>query len=233
MGQIGYGYGSEWHLLRYLGYHRERLDQQVICAVGCSSVSWKDFEFSSKYDPLKQDVEWKGIQFLPNGERQEQWKAFWPQSGNAQNWDAVGKAHFETGEEWLLVEAKAHIRELESKCGATHATSKEMIRQALLSTQAAMQVSSPFLENWLNGYYQYCNRLAMLHFLRNICKPSIPARLVLIYFYGEKHAGMNGPASIMEWETALKEVDECLGVVEPNPLSRFIHRIYLPVNPNF
>lgn len=22
MGTIGYGYGSEWHLLRYLGYHQ-------------------------------------------------------------------------------------------------------------------------------------------------------------------------------------------------------------------
>ena len=29
MGKIGYTYGSEWHLLRYLGYHRNELNRQI------------------------------------------------------------------------------------------------------------------------------------------------------------------------------------------------------------
>lgn len=29
MGNMGYGYGSEFHLLRYLGYHRHQLNRAV------------------------------------------------------------------------------------------------------------------------------------------------------------------------------------------------------------
>jgi hypothetical protein len=232
MGEIGYGYGSEWHLLRYLGYHRDLLDQTIVSSVGCKSISWMDFKFSSKYDPLNQEIEWKGIQFLQNDENQQQWNVFWPASGNPQNWDAIGKVHFDDRKEWLLVEAKAHIAELKSKCGATNRKSKEMIRMALLSTQSAMNVSPDFIENWLNTNYQYCNRLAVLHFFHNICRPPVLARLLFIYFYGERHPGMDCPSSPFDWEMIVKDTEKYLGIPESHSLSKNIHHIYLPVNPN-
>ncbi len=34
MAEIGAGYGSEWHLLRYFGRHRRLLDQRVSVTTG-------------------------------------------------------------------------------------------------------------------------------------------------------------------------------------------------------
>ena len=48
LGKIGSGYGNEFHLLRYLGYHRHRLYAEVEKAIGGSVVDWLDFPFDGK-----------------------------------------------------------------------------------------------------------------------------------------------------------------------------------------
>jgi hypothetical protein len=45
MAEIGHGYGSEWHLLRYLGRHLARLASEVQRVTSCDSVQWLDFPF--------------------------------------------------------------------------------------------------------------------------------------------------------------------------------------------
>ncbi len=64
MSKIGYGYGSEWHLLRYLGYHRALLSQKVGEALGAGSVEWLDFPFAKDGAPLQDDREFRGLEFL-------------------------------------------------------------------------------------------------------------------------------------------------------------------------
>jgi hypothetical protein len=124
MGKIGYGFGSEWHLLRYLGYHRNYLSQKILDVTGGESISWLDFRFSKKYAYLNNDREHVVIEFIKDRNVINNWKQFWPQTGTSQNWDAVGKIIFEDHEEWLLVEAKAHLSEVESSCGARSQASK-------------------------------------------------------------------------------------------------------------
>jgi hypothetical protein len=80
MGRIGHGYGSEWHLLRYLGRHRDRLDKEVLAKVGAKEVKWLDFPF--KPNGKWQDEEWKGVDFLRRKDVQAKWSEFWPQRGN-------------------------------------------------------------------------------------------------------------------------------------------------------
>jgi hypothetical protein len=60
---IGYGYGSECQLLRYLGRHRMEFDRRVIGAIGGTAVEWRD----SRFDPSNcwGDGEWKRLDFLP------------------------------------------------------------------------------------------------------------------------------------------------------------------------
>ncbi len=128
MGKIGYGYGSEWHLLRYLGYHRGCLNEQILNLIGGQQLDWLDFGYSKDNAPLKRDKELVGLEFIDNPDVQRRWYAFWPQSGSAQNWDAVGKIFVDGKEEWLLVEAKAHIKELQSSCRAKSERSKAKIQ---------------------------------------------------------------------------------------------------------
>jgi hypothetical protein len=111
MGKIGYGYGSKWHLLRFLGYHREYFSKEVLKITGGKDISWLDFDFSKHYAHLNNDRELVGLEFIQNPKVREKWSEFWPQTGSSQNWDAVGKISYEDHEEWLLVEAKAHVGE--------------------------------------------------------------------------------------------------------------------------
>lgn len=232
MGTIGYGYGSEWHLLRCLGYHRKWFSDNTAKLIGSDNVDWIDFQYSTINEPLHQDAEFNGLGFISDPLVQKQWKSFWP--AKAQHWDAVGVAQFVDHDELLFVEAKAHVEELgeNESCKASSPDSLRMIRSALQLTQKALESDNVPVECWMEHYYQTCNRYAALHFLRNICQPSLPAHLVFVYFYGETRPGWNCPQSPEDWQTYLQKMDRMTGVRYPNPLSPYIHRLFVPVHPS-
>jgi hypothetical protein len=230
MGNIGFGYGSEWHLLRHFGYHREYLSLKTLNVTGGNSIEWLDFDFSPKNVPLKDDKEFIGLEFINDAQVQEKWKLFWAQKGNPPNWDAVGNIRFDNHDEWLLVEAKGHINEIESKCGAKNLTSKRKIVSALDKTRRAFG-NQKSVENWLEPYYQYANRLAVLYFLMKECVPSVNARLLFIYFYGENRKNLECPQNEQEWLPAIQRMNDHLGIDKSCELAKRIHYLFLPVNP--
>jgi hypothetical protein len=82
-------HGSEHHLLRYLGRHRNRLNACVLETIGMGeTIDWLDFHFAA--DKSGTDAEWKGLDFLEDKYLQNDWTEFWPQGRGIQNWDAVG-----------------------------------------------------------------------------------------------------------------------------------------------
>uniref|UniRef100_UPI004055A896 hypothetical protein n=1 Tax=Candidatus Electronema sp. TaxID=2698783 RepID=UPI004055A896 len=231
MGKIGDGYGSEWHLLRHLRCDRAYFSRKVAEAIGGQRVEWLDFKSSPVNEPLKDDREFIGLEFIQDIQVQKKWKEFWPQTGNTQNWDAVGQIYFEDTPEWLLLEAKGHIGEIKSKCGAKKPNSKKLICSALEETREA--VCRPCLTaNWLEPYYQYANRLAVLYFLLKKCMPAVKARLLFIYFYGENRKGCNCPQSEQEWYPAIKDMTKHLGIDNDSELMKSVHCLFLPVNPD-
>jgi hypothetical protein len=231
MGKIGYGYGSEWHLLRYLGYHRGLLEDEILKKTGGERITWHDFKFSNVNESLKRDVELKGVEFLDKAP-QKLWKSWWPQTGNAQNWDAVGQLHVNGSMEWLLVEAKAHIDEMHSTCGAISPVSKKRIKSSFVETMKSFCSEEVPVENWLSTYYQFCNRLAVIHFLNQVCTPRVPARLVMIYFYGDKAMSKECPKSPIDWENELNSMYTQVGFNPASKLSSNIHTVFLSVNPD-
>jgi hypothetical protein len=231
MEAVGERYGSEWHLLRYLGYHRTSFSEEIMSKVKFQSLSWLDFRFLSPNKSDKHDGEHIGLGFLNNAQAKAAWRAFWPQSGNSQNWDAVGEIRVNGQHEWLLVEAKAHLGELKSRCGASNQNSIDKINAALSQTIGSFCDSPAPLENWLSPYYQYANRLAMLHFLTKVCRPPIPARLLFIYFLGDQHDGAICPQTKAEWENATKEMEDHLGIDPHSQLYQRVHHLCLTVNP--
>ncbi len=76
MGKIGYGYGSEWHLLRQLGYHRAYFSEKVNNLIGCQRVDWLDFKFSPKCRPLQDDKELMGLEFIQDTQVQKSGNLF-------------------------------------------------------------------------------------------------------------------------------------------------------------
>ncbi len=60
MGDMRFGYGSEWHLLRFLGRHRNYLNQQILKVMGsegCCRIEWLDFNFSPTRKLLTRNYE--------------------------------------------------------------------------------------------------------------------------------------------------------------------------------
>jgi hypothetical protein len=231
MGKIGFGYGSEWHLLRHLGYHREYLTLKTLEVTGGNSIDWLDFGFSKENVPLKDDKEFLGLEFIKDTQVQGKWKSFWAQTGNSQNWDALGKIHFDNHDEWLLVEAKGHVGEIESKCGATHPVSQQKIYSALEKTSRVFGNQSEPIENWLEPYYQYANRLTVLYFLMKECNPAVNVRLLFIYFYGENRENAICPQNEQEWLPEIQKINARLGVNKDCELAQRVHYLFLPVNP--
>jgi hypothetical protein len=229
-GQMGDGYGSECHLLRYLGRHRQHFDQRVRETVSCDAVCWLDYP----PDPRREwpDAEWKGLEFLREHERdaaalKSDWEQFWPQRGEPPNWDAVAQIRVAGAEEWLLVEAKAHLGEIRSHCSAKPEGGRAQIEAAMHRTKQALGV--PADRDWLKGYYQYCNRVAILHFLN---QHPIPTRLLFVYFTGDRAAlGQCCPGSEAGWTDALRQQAEHVGLPPDHGLKDRIHRLFLPVCP--
>ena len=225
MGKMGNGYGSEFHLLRYMGRHRHRLDALVLDLVKAATIDWLDFGFDNS-TPSK-DAELKGLSFLEdNREIENAWEKFWPTGRGIHNWDAVAKLGFgSAGKEWLLVEAKAHLEEMKSSCMAEGGLAK--ISAAFTEVKSALGVAPD--REWLNPYYQYCNRVAALYFLH---KNTIPARLLFIYFCGDKgDARRTCPETESDWKPALAEQAAHVGLPQRHLLAERVHALYLPIRP--
>ena len=235
MGTIGYGYGSEWHFLRYLGYHRHSLNKAIEDTISNDTgrndvkvADWIDFDFQNQpEDGLHRDKEWVGLSFLPsNLPIHKEWANFWPPKKNhrnQQNWDAVGYVQVDSQNEILLVEAKAHVEELKSPCKAESQGGLPMITNALNDVKRYYGVKDSI--DWLKPYYQYANRLAVLYFLNT---HNIPARLIFIYFMGDDYPSKICPKNNDEWRKYLNDMYNTLGLGDKLPLQR-VHNIFPPV----
>jgi hypothetical protein len=214
---VGNSYGSECHLLRYMGRHRRRLDDEIRQVIGAEGIDWLDFHFDPSR-PLWCDSERKSLDFIhPASLIHQKWSMFWPQSGNPINWDAVGRAKVGADAEWLLVEAKANLEELKSSCQAKNTGSIEKIRAALDETKRALGVSPQ--RDWLTTRYQFCNRVAALHF---IVTNSEAAHLLFVYFTGDDGRGRRTcPQHEGEWGKALREQEAYVRLPSTRSLAAF------------
>ena len=229
MAEIGNGYGSECHLLRWMGRHREAFDSAIFEQIveKCSSIQWLDFKFEPK--ATWADAELKGLEFLmPDDSLGSQWREFWPTQGTVPNWDAVGRIIGIDGKkEHLLVEAKAHVEEIKSDCQAESKKSIEKIDAAFREVKRGLGIVCD--NDWKKGYYQFANRLATLYFLD---AHGIAARLLLIYFIGDEFPKSKFvcPQSKEEWTEALKKQDDYLGLSAGHRLQKQICKVFLHID---
>ncbi len=225
MGKFGLGYGSECHLMRWMGRHRRAFDVHLLQALGSgSSIDWLDFDFAPKTKPM-QDAELTALDFLDGRPQlQAAWAGFWPRTGTPINWDAVGWLTGSGPPELLLVEAKANLQELRSSTGSKGA-GRALINASLDQVKQGLGV--PASADWLNGYYQHANRIAVLWFL---LQHGIPARLVNIYFVGDQGGTTRTcPTAASGWHTALDSRLRHLALPQKNQLARRIHTVFLDV----
>ena len=205
MGKIGFGYGSEWQLTRFLGRHPAYFSALISEATDVQGLDWLDFDF--KASDWLGDGEPLGLSFVEDSEIQDAFRAWWPHGSGIMNWDAVGRGRDTSGVDcWVLVEAKGNFSELGSDCGAGP-KSLARISDALDETKTAFGASPT--ANWTNGYYQHANRLAVLYFLT---KHDVDAQLVNVYFYGSTKSDSLSPQTASEWQPAITAMKTHLGL---------------------
>ena len=212
--------GSQKWLQLAVNKHQELLDARIApqLEMPLPSIKW--------LSPLESDdyAEYRDREFLSrlrldlNRCALEQ---FWPNNGP--QWDGLAKT---TNDQILLIEAKAHIREMQSPgSGASNPLSVKKIAHSLQETQQFL--GSRKSVNWAtSSYYQYANRLAHLYLFTAL--NSFDAYLVMLYCLND--VAMDGPQEIREWQAAIQEQDAALGLPHVHRLSRRVIPVWLDVD---
>lgn len=228
MGTIGYGYGSEWHLTLWMARRRSAVTHHIEQRLGVSGLRWLDHEQYRHKGGHLALRERRGLDFLPPKDRaRQEWERSWPQTGGVHNWDAVG--HTTTGgvSTWVLVEAKAHVGELLSSCGAVADESRRRIADILIHARG--RLGAPDSSDWMKDHYQYCNRLALLQFLR---ERDVDARLLFVYFTGDRAdlgaPGRDCPPDEDRWRPALDTQKRNVGLPASASILSFVYELFLP-----
>lgn len=178
MAQIGYGYGSEYQLLRFLGHHRNQFEKIISEAIGQGEFRWEDFEYANPKDVISGDKELMGLSFLERLFPKQypaikyEYETYKINRRNSwQSWDAV----FMHNDILYLVEAKAHVKELSSGKEEHGHGSKEEILRFFKDQLPHLSVS----RIWLKEYYQLANRLATAALLN---KHGVTTKVLYVYF---------------------------------------------------
>lgn len=220
MAEMGLGYGSEFQLMRFLGHHRNYLNKLICDATHIDgSIHWLDFPIND--NRCSGDTEWKGIECFKDlsnyREIEKKWNEFWPQSGNAMNWDGI----FKIDDTWFFVEAKAHKEESYQKCSAKSEASRKTIGNSLQETQHRLK-ATPSIK-WIDSScYQLANRLAFLYFCE---QQGIKAKLLYIGFIKGYRRKKDEVQTAEEWMDIWKEEMEILGlnIEDMSDYISFIH----------
>ena len=216
MGKMALGYGSEFHLLRWLGRHRIEFNKRIKNTIGVDNITWLDFNFD-KTNEIP-DKELIGLEFLENepefNKLLNSWKNEWPQSGNSMNWDLIGYTINKNIKTWILIEAKAHLGEIQQSCGASSIKSKEKIKNALSNTAKNNGIIIKKDKPWTNKFYQFANRIYVLDLLK---RNGINAKLINIYFVGDMISrNRKSPRNKEEWKPKIDEMKNYLSVENSN-----------------
>lgn len=223
---MGFGYGSEFHLLRWLGRHRNEFDRRVKETMNLDNVFWLDFKFNSK-DEIP-DKEIIGLEFLDENKYPAlfaSWRKEWPQTGNSMNWDLVGYTEIHGKKTWILVEAKAHLSELKQSCKAKNESLKK-IQDALIKVNKNNDITPLEINSWTKKYYQLANRIYIIDLLR---RHDIDAILLNIYFVGDMRSKNRiSPQNIKEWEKKIFDMKNYLRYSEIKSIQ--IKEMYLDID---
>lgn len=241
MAQIGYGYGSEFQLLRFLGHHRHLLEEEISKQISEKGIfNWLDFGFANRENSISGDEELKGLSFLQekgiidNSEFdkiKEEYSSYKINNyDNWQNWDAV----FVLNDTIYLVEAKAHVGEISSGNTIHGGESSSKILRYMKDLLPTLNVT----ETWLMKYYQLGNRLATTSLLN---KYGIKCKTLCIFFcngYLKRVIEKNKiyktvckDATKEMFLKAIKKEKETLNIVDADISSLLAPPVFIEANP--
>ena len=237
MATLGYGYGSEFQLLRFMGRHRIFLENAIkeqIIKEG--EIHWLDFGFIDlDKDPIG-DKEETGLDFLNHIDfvSQTQINAVKKECNyykvtemiSKQSWDAL----FTIDDTLYLVEAKAYCNEMKTP----KEKQKRKTNNEILNFMKQMMWPIEVSEKWLKDYYQLANRLATTALLN---KHGIKTKTMCLFFingYKKRNNRLiieNNDTNQSQFEQAIKEEMEELGITYEKIKDFITPHVFINANP--
>jgi hypothetical protein len=193
--------GSQKWLQILVNRRSELIDRLILERSGLKSGSKIEWLSPLEADDYAEYCDQEFLERLGIGTLKRPLHDFWPNQGP--HWDALART--DRGD-LILVEAKAHIPEMESNPTGAKGHSLVKIRRSLESVKLFYGIDSDI--DWCEKYYQYANRIAHLYFLREL--NGLPAHLFFLYFVGDED--MKGPAMESEWRDVIGTVHRTLGI---------------------
>lgn len=136
-------------------------------------------------------------------------KTWWlkvTRNANTPNWDTVSTCKIKGQAGLILVEAKAHSKELkqEDKCGSSNEANLEQISKAIQEANAGLNTILPGWKLSKDSHYQLCNRFAWSW---KIASLGVPVILVYLGFLNaEEMVDQGFPfRSDYEWEGIVRK----------------------------
>ena len=213
--------------MRFLGHHRNLLEETIRKTIGINDGSfyWFDFDFADREQMISGDSEMCGLSFLkkkiPEISRVcDKVKEYAWNFDRWQYWDAV----FLLKGEIYFVEAKAHKDEIKSgnkKHGGSH--SQEIFEFMKSQYEYAT-------EEWLKDYYQFANRLSTVSLLNS---SGISCKLVNIYFvdgYYDREHSINKDTSEDSFREEIDKELKTLGLNEKEK-DKYVIDVFIDANP--
>lgn len=147
-----------------------------------------------------------GYRFVPDGSELQKWWLKRPKGANTPNWDLVSTCKVGNHDALLLVEAKAHDRELHTEGKPDgDAENAAQIKAAVREANTGL---GQIIGGWrlsCDSHYQLCNRLAWAWKIASLGKPTI---LVYLGFLRASEMGSQNQesfASTREWERCFRK----------------------------
>jgi hypothetical protein len=209
--------GSKKWIQRAVSTQNQDLERKLASSVGRpgDEVTWKAPLGPKFSEPRDRQV----LNLLKIETPHRDLAEFWPRGGAV--WDALAVIK----DQYVLLEAKAHIPEMISGPSKAGSLSLPLIEASLKRTRRSLAPRSK--SNWAaSPFFQYANRLAFLEYLREDNR--IDAHLAFVYFTNDKD--MDGPESEAEWKGAIRLMEASLGF-NSHRLSPFVHKLFIDCRP--
>lgn len=239
MAKIGYGYGSEFQLLRFMGRHRLLLEEIIKKSINVDgTIKWLDFEFKDLDNDFVGDKELAGVDFLNQLSfvTDETIKEINREIDNyevrpmvsRQSWDAL----FTIDDTLYIVEAKAHYDEMLTK------DYERASNEKILAFMKAMLPEINVTEEWLKDYYQLANRLA---FSALLSKHGVKTKTMCLFFENgyQRKAIINNELRVLtdkdtsrqQFEDAMEKEMKTLGITHKNIYDIMTPSVFVDANP--
>ena len=199
-------------VLRYIENHSEEFRQQVVDATRSNGIKWMP--------GTNGDLRWQGMEFMrAGGKMLAEWDRSWPVDIDQPGWDIMcrvmpGRNSWERVYIWCTTSADQIV----GSYTPTSEKSYDKLHQFFSDAQRAFKITGE--SDWLQRCYPYASRLAVLGFLKNY---GSCGRLLFV------HCTSSSGTDRSEWEDALNEVHDYLGLTGNSTLERRFHRSFLEV----